>query len=124
MGCAKAVIHFEPGPMLWNTRIDFQHISLARDAQDGFDTQSIHPARRTGIPRPTTAAGMWRYTVNIGGNAVRLHLVTLHVLWCIRMIDGVQQAEECLRAVALAEFGKRPYRPDGGMRVLPAILTN
>ena len=62
--------------------------------------------------------------VDVGGDHVRFDGVLLDLGRGLRMADGVDQAEEIHGAVAVAQFGKGPDRPERGVGVLAAVLTH
>src|SRR5207253_242494 len=70
------------------------------------------------------SAGVLRVGVDVGGDDVRLDLVTGDVRFAVPVTDRVDQPEQFPRALDLSGGGERHDRPDGGVRILPAILAN
>src|SRR5215216_5511141 len=93
-------------------------------SQDHFDAQSIHPACRAGIPRPAAAPNIRHAAIHICSDHIGLHPVALHLLGCVRMIDGIDQAEEFCSTVTLPHLREGPDGPQRGMSVLTAILAD
>ena len=63
-------------------------------------------------------------SVDIGRHDIGLDLVSLHVGVRARVTDRVQDGEELVRRVALAERGPGDHGPDGRMSVLASVLAD
>ena len=62
--------------------------------------------------------------VDVGGHDVRLDLVPVHAGAGAGVVDRVEDGEQLAGLVAVAERGEREDRPDGAVRVLPAVLAD
>ena len=83
----------------------------------------IHPAEpvyQVQPPRPTCGAP----GIDIGGDDIGFHLVTVDVGARAGVIDRVEQREQVGGLVALTKRGERHNRPQRGMGVLSAVLPN
>jgi hypothetical protein len=58
---AVAEYDFVAWPRLGQTWIDGQRVSMDTESENGFDSGTVQPTRRTGIPSPATAAYMRRH---------------------------------------------------------------
>src|SRR4030095_3522233 len=85
-----AKIDLEASPGSRDTWIEMEIRLAQTKTQNPFDARSVHPSRRTGVPRPTTAADVRRLGINIGGNNIRLDFVSGNVCAGVCMIDRVQ----------------------------------
>ncbi len=93
-------------------------------AQECFHSQPVHPARRSGVPRPSASAGVWRRTVNIRAHDVGLDLIAFDLLRLTPVIDGIEHGKQFPRSFPVTHHGKRHRGPNGGMGILAAIFAN
>ena len=94
------------------------------EPQNPLDAGPIHPPCGPGVPRPSAAADVRRFGINIGGDDVGLDLVAVNASAGARMIDGVQEREEFAGLVAVAEGGEREDRPDRRMGILSTVFAD
>jgi len=66
---SEAVGDLELRPIAWDARIQAQLVSLAAEAEDGFQADAIKPARGARVPRPTAAAGVRGVAVDVGSES-------------------------------------------------------
>ena len=107
-----------------DTRRNAQMIRFQMQAQQGFDGQPVHPARRAGVPGPAAPAGVRRCAVDIRAHDVRLDFVAFDLLRLTAVIDGIEHGEQFPRAFLVAHHGKRRRGPDRGMGILAAVLAH
>src|SRR5437773_5531448 len=94
------------------------------EAEDRLEPGAMHPAGRSRVPRPTAAPDMRLGRVDVGGDAVGLYLVALHLVGGAGVVDRVEEMEQGVGAVAIAQPREGEHRPQGAMGVLTAILAN
>ena len=75
MGLAKAIMDRETRPIRRKAGREAELVDFQDQAEQRFGDQTVHPAGGAGVPRPTAAARMGRYGVNVGGDDVGLHAV-------------------------------------------------
>src|SRR5262245_14526618 len=124
---ARAVIaerDREARPAARDAWVDEQRGAAEAKAQEPFDPRAIHPTGGAGVPGPAAAARMGRLRIDVTGHDVRLDPITIESGTRARVIDRVQEREELAGPVAVAERGERHDRPDGPVRVLPAVLAH
>ena len=83
-------------------------IAFALHAQQRFHDQPVQPARRSRVPGPATAAGVWRNSVDIRGNDIWLCLVDGDRCFGPRMVQRIDQRRIQLQA----ELGRIPTRSE------------
>src|SRR4030095_13550210 len=76
------------------------------------------------IPRPSPPADVWGFGIDVGRRDVGLHLVAMHAGPRAGAVDGIQDREELVGLVAVAERGEGHHRPDGRVGVLAAVLAD
>ena len=94
------------------------------EAEDGLKAETVHPGGRTSVPGPPAAAYKGRLAVDIRANHVRLDAVRSGFFLGIGLKNGIEQIEERPGLLAIAQGGKSPGSPGGGMGVLAAVLAN
>src|SRR5580698_9611890 len=85
-------------PALWYARFHSKLRTDQPESEDGFQTGSVQPARRTGVPRPAATTYVSGSCVNIGCDHVRLQLVRGRRHWILAVVDGAQYVEPFLGA--------------------------
>src|SRR5579862_3183280 len=65
-------------PSARNARIDAERCAAHAESQYPFQPGSVKPARRSGVPRPSSASYVGRLGIDVAGHHVGLDLVTLH----------------------------------------------
>src|SRR5258708_5613389 len=97
-------------------------ISLPDESEQGFRDQLVHPAGRTRIPGPSSPAFMQGDRIYIGRRYIRFHLIRAYFLRAIPMVQGIDHTEQFISPCPVSQGGKGHGKPDGRMRILPAIL--
>ena len=90
-------------PAFWNAWLDVQPVPSQLKSEDSFQSNAVQPARRSRIPRPAAPAGVWRRSVDVRGDHIRLDLVAHDFLGRIGMQDGIQEPEEFHGPLAFAQ---------------------
>src|SRR6266550_274890 len=67
---------------------------------------------------------MRRHGVNITCSDVRLDLVLVQSSARRSMVNGIKQRKQFTAPIAVAEQSKCDHRPDGAVRILPAVFTH
>ena len=94
------------------------------ESQDPLEAGPIHPPCGPGVPCPSAAADVRRFSINVGGDNVGLDFVPVYANAGARMIDGVQEREEFAGLIAIAEGGEREDGPDGRMGILSTVFPD
>src|SRR6185437_16687970 len=74
---AESDRHLEARPGVRDARVQTQDIALQAQPENTLDARPLHPSSGTGVPRPAAASGMGRVGIDIGGDDVGFHLVTV-----------------------------------------------
>src|SRR6185503_5416073 len=121
---AIAVDQLESRPIRRQAGRDAQRGPFTPYPQQRFDDQPVHPAGRAGIPGPAAATRVRRDGVDVRGDRVGLHFVDGYGARGAGVVDRIDHAKELPGAIELAHLGEGHRRPDGRVRVLPAILAH
>ena len=119
---AKEDLESRPCPR--NARVHVQCLAAQAKPEDGFHSRAIHPAGRSGVPGPTAAARVRPLRVDVAGHHVRLDLVPVEARARARVVDRIQDREELAGLVSVAQGREGDDRPNGGVRVLSAVLAH
>ena len=115
----------EARPPFGDTRPEHQGIAAAdRHSQHRLERHPEHPPRRSGVPGPTTASSMRRFTVDVGRDHIRFDLIGSDCLGRPAAGHRTQHLEQLRSAVVTSRLGERPHGPERSVRVLAAILAH
>src|SRR6476659_10687740 len=70
---------FKTGPAAGDARVENQSGALHAQTKQRFQDYTVHPSRRSRVPRPTAAPDMRGLRIDIGANHIRLHLVSMNL---------------------------------------------
>src|SRR6185369_574621 len=118
------VCYLELSPASRNARLNRQSIAPELEPHYRLENGSIHPARRTRVPRPPAAPRVRPHRVNIRRRHVRLDSILVQPRSRRSVADRIQQREEFPRALALAQHRVSDHRPQSRVRVLAAVLPD
>src|SRR5690349_15955033 len=111
-------------PAGWHGRANLQLIAVLSEAENRFETDTIHPACRAGVPCPAAAAEMSSGGIDVSGHDEWLDLVYRHFLRGQSVGEWVEHLKQRERTIAVATEGRGEHRPQRPMRVLGAILAH
>src|SRR5437763_6694232 len=114
----------EMAPGARNAWIEVEDRPPQAESEQPLDPGSVHPRCGPGIPGPYAAAHVGGLGIDVGGRHLGLHLVSMYPPPGARSVDRVQDREELVGLVAVTKRGEGHHGPDGGMRILAAILAN
>ncbi len=123
-GLAIAVVDLELGPIGGQARGDAQLVDFDVQAQQRLDDQPVHPAGRSGVPRPAAAARVRLDAIDVGGHDIRLDSVLGSLRRRRAVRDGVDQPEQLPRPLAVPPRGRGHDGPNGAMRVLASVFPH
>src|ERR1700731_3888578 len=63
---AMAVAHSKGGPAWRDARVEEEQFAAFAHAEDAFESGTIHPSGRAGIPGPAAAPDMGRFRIDVG----------------------------------------------------------
>src|SRR5215212_7585411 len=96
---AKSILDRVVLPRAWDPWLHSKSIAAFGESENALQSDTIHPARRASIPRPSSSAEVSLRGVNVGRNDVRLHLVDLHRGGIARIYEGVDHLKELEGAI-------------------------
>ena len=94
------------------------------ETENPLEARVVQPARRHGVPCPSSPSHVGRLGIDVRGDGVRLHFAFVDVRLTVRTADGVQEVEQIDRFVSFAHLGESDDRRDRGVGVLPAVLPD
>src|SRR5262249_59324895 len=98
--------------------VDGEAVPAPPQTQHRFDRDTVVPARRAGVPRPTAPAGVRRQAVNVPGEHERFDLVAGDLLGRTRVADGGEQVQELDGPTARPQLLRGLHHPARRARVL------
>src|SRR5208282_3919165 len=79
---------------------------------------------RARVPGPAAPPHVWRNGVNLRTHHIRFDFVALSGDPRAGVVDGIEQRQQLGCFIPIAKLGECLNRPDGGMSILPAILSD
>src|SRR5436305_5109601 len=115
---------FKSGPASGDTRVENQVGTLDAKPEERFENYAVHPSRRSRVPRPSAAPDMRGLRIDIGASHIWLDLVSMNFARAVAVMNRIQHRQQLPSSIAVTLHCKRLCCPQGGMGVLPAILTD
>src|SRR5271155_1854613 len=106
---AVAEYDFVAWPRLGQTWIDGQCVAVDTESENGFDSGTVQPTRRTGIPSPAAAAYMRRYRVDVSACDVWLNPIALARIRRAALVDRIENSKQIARVIPLTQGGECEY---------------
>ena len=102
-----------------------QRAAAARQAEDRFEPDAIHPAGRAGVPRPSAPPGVRRLRVDVGRDDIGFGAVALGSSSALRVwVSGLSSEKSSVARSPSPSSGEGEHRPERGVRVLAAVLAH
>ena len=106
-GLPITVVEGERAPRPGKAGCEAQLIAFPIYTEQSFEQEPIHPTGGTGVPGPTTAAGVGRDGIDIRGDDVGFDFVGRDLGGGGAVVDGIEQSEQ---------FPARSFSPGGRRR--------
>ena len=123
-----APLHLQPDlercPMRWQPGRQRQGPRSHRQSQQRFHCGAVQPRRRTCVPAPAAAPRVRRRAVDVPGSHIGLQLVRSGALGLPAAVCRADRLEAGPGRFAVATERLCHQSPDGGMRILPAVLPH
>src|SRR5258708_4871780 len=112
---AVSIDKLEARPLAWDAWIDQQGFAAQPKAQYPLEARAVHPSRGACVPGPSTAPDVRWHRVDVGARDVGLDFVAMNPGARVRVIDWIQNREQFVRLVPVAEHRKSDHRPQRAM---------
>ena len=123
-GTSMAVADGEVLPFGGYTWVEDEFVATFVNTDDVLDTSLVGPRGRTGVPSPSTTAGMLRVAVDVGGYAVGLNLIFEDIGKGLCAMDGVDEGVEEVGHVVVSFFQLGHDVPHGSVGVLSSVFAH
>src|SRR5208283_4993862 len=110
-----AIMHPERLPLTWQARREMQLVCFKPQTEKRFQDKPVHPSSRSRVPRPSSAANMWRDRIYVCRDNIWFYFVGFDLPRRFRMVYRVDQRKQLPRAPAVAQLSEGHRAPDSRM---------
>src|SRR3954451_2644168 len=102
---------FKSEPTARDARVENQIGALHAKPEQRFQDYTVHPPRRSRVPRPSAAPYMWGLRIDIGANHIWLDFVSMDVAGGITVMNWIQHRQQFSGFIPITLHRKRLCSP-------------